>query len=147
MNPEIDAKLVADFPLLYKDRHASITLTSMCYGFDCGDGWASIIRDLSSQLEAEIKGLPVHEQRLCRAAQVKKQFGKLRFYMAASTRFMERLISRAEAQSGNTCELCGDTGRLRHSHRTHELKTLCRKCATEQHGYKIVTVKGKPNAS
>ena len=55
MKKELDDKLVGEFPLLYKDRNASMQVTAMCWGFACGDGWFDIIWDLSSKLEPVIK--------------------------------------------------------------------------------------------
>ena len=55
MKKELDEKLVAAFPLLYKDRHESMQETAMCWGFACGDGWFDIIWDLSSKLEPLIE--------------------------------------------------------------------------------------------
>lgn len=50
MREELDAKLVADYPELYRDRYAPMTETAMCWGFDCGDGWYHIIDTLSTAL-------------------------------------------------------------------------------------------------
>ena len=55
MKKELDKQLCEDFPLLYGDRNASMQQTCMYWGFDCGNGWHKIIRDLSSKLEPLIK--------------------------------------------------------------------------------------------
>jgi hypothetical protein len=57
MNEELDKKLVENFPLLYRDRYASMQSTCMCWGFACSDGWFDIIWDLSSKLEPIIQGV------------------------------------------------------------------------------------------
>lgn len=47
MREELDNKLVEKYPLLYRDRHAPINQTAMCWGFSHGDGWYNIIDNLS----------------------------------------------------------------------------------------------------
>jgi len=55
MDQELDEALCRDFPLLYKDRHASMRTTCMCWGFDIGNGWEPLVRELSSKLEVLIQ--------------------------------------------------------------------------------------------
>ena len=38
MKKELDEALVAKYPKIFKYRHAPMTHTAMCWGFDCGDG-------------------------------------------------------------------------------------------------------------
>lgn len=115
MSPELDQKLVKAFPLLYRDRNASMRTTNMCWGFDCGDGWFDIIWDLSAKLEREIKswiavtGFNDHPA----ASQVKEKYGSLRFYMTHETERIAKLIEAAEKRSETTCETCGKPGKIR----------------------------------
>jgi hypothetical protein len=53
MREELDAKLVADYPELYRNRFAPMNQTCMCWGFSCGDGWYQIIDSLSYALTAQ----------------------------------------------------------------------------------------------
>lgn len=57
MDMKLDESLCRKFPLLYADRNASMNSTSMCWGFDVGDGWYKIIHDLSAKLESMIVAL------------------------------------------------------------------------------------------
>jgi hypothetical protein len=50
MREELDAKLVAAYPELYRDRNGDMKETLMCWGFSCGDGWYQIIDTLSYAL-------------------------------------------------------------------------------------------------
>ena len=50
MRKELDEKLCADYPEMFRDRHGDVTTTAMCWGFDCGDGWYNIIDALCSQI-------------------------------------------------------------------------------------------------
>ena len=42
MRKELDEKLCEKYPLIFKNRHADMTETAMCWGFECGDGWFNI---------------------------------------------------------------------------------------------------------
>ncbi len=112
MKQELDDALCRDFPLLYRDRHASARTTCMCWGFP-GDGWEPLIRRLSEKIEAAIAALPEDEREHCRAAQVKEKFGTLRFYMTTHNDEIEAWIDEAEDESARTCEECGEPGKLR----------------------------------
>lgn len=113
MRQELDEGLVRDFPNLFTDRNAPMNATCMCWGFECGDGWEPIVRDLSAGLEALILELPESERGDYRAMQVKEKFGGLRFYMTMSTDEMQALIDDAERKSYETCEACGQPGCVR----------------------------------
>jgi hypothetical protein len=112
MRKDLDESLCRDFPNLYADRHASMSTTCMCWGFP-GDGWESLIRNLSEKLEALILQTPETTRHHYRASQCKEKFGTLRYYMAASTDEMEQAIEEAEEESARTCETCGAPGELR----------------------------------
>jgi hypothetical protein len=70
MNEELDAKLVANYPELYRDRHGNMKETLMCWGFSCGDGWYQIIDTLSWMLSAE------HRRAKDRLEYYRNNFGK-----------------------------------------------------------------------
>jgi len=131
MNKELDERLVRDFPFLYVDRHAPMSRTCLCWGFDVGDGWYKITKKLSQKLDKMIAKLAwLHPEyvlngTLPRASQVKEKFGTLRFYMDSSTEEMEDLIEEAQLESARTCEVCGQPGKT-HSIRGW-LSTVCPK--------------------
>lgn len=110
MKPEYDKYLCENFPLLYRDRHADMRTTCMCWGFCCGDGWFKLIRDLSAKLEPMIAALPEPSRSACRASQVKEKFGGLRFYLTTGTAEMHNAISEAQQKSYEICETCGQPG-------------------------------------
>lgn len=126
MRQELDDKLVSSFPLLYADRKASMSVTCMCWGFECGDGWFDVLWKLSSELEPLIvewiEQHPEDADAHPRASQVKEKFGTLRFYMTHETEAMSKWIDLAEQQTCSTCEVCGQAGTVRG---THWLTTLC----------------------
>jgi hypothetical protein len=54
MKPELDKTLCERYPLIFKDRHADMTTTAMCWGFDCRDGWFNILDQLCRQIQHHI---------------------------------------------------------------------------------------------
>jgi hypothetical protein len=43
MKEELDSLLVKKYPKIFRDRHAPMNVTAMCWGFDHDDGWFDII--------------------------------------------------------------------------------------------------------
>jgi hypothetical protein len=54
MKRELDEALVAKYPKIFKYRHAPMTHTAMCWGFECGDGWYNIIDALCSNIQHHV---------------------------------------------------------------------------------------------
>lgn len=71
MKKELDDALCRDFPILYADRHGNPAQTSMYWGFCVGDGWESLIRDLSAKLEKLIEQM---SDVVCKCGHDKEQF-------------------------------------------------------------------------
>lgn len=126
MKQELDDALVRDFPNLYRRRNLSARETCMCWGFDVGDGWEPLVRELSAKLEAIILTLPEAERESYAAEQVKEKFGGLRFYLTSGTDEMYAAIEEAEANSYKTCESCGELGCTR---RGSWIRVRCDKCS------------------
>lgn len=126
MRKELDDELCFNFPLLFIDRNASMRVTNMCWGFP-GDGWYNLIREAAEKLEPLIKAYAIEfpNKPVPRASQVKEKFGTLRFYLSHGTDEMRKIIEDAEIKSANTCEDCGEYGKLR---KGSWLLTLCDKC-------------------
>ena len=115
MKEIFEKQLFDDFPLLY-DKNADIRTSCMGFGFECGDGWYELIRELSSKLYPLIQKFkeqyPDEFDCYPRASQVKEKFGSLRFYMDISTDEMCNLISEYEGRSEMICEVCGKPGSI-----------------------------------
>ena len=102
MNAENTRKLYEKYPRLYAQHKLGPEQSNMCFGFECGDGWHSIIDALSQVISA----LDLDAE----AYQVKEKFGGLRFY--CDNDGMPRMVGAilmAEAMSDRTCEVCGTT--------------------------------------
>ena len=116
MNAHYDKYLTKRYPRLYKMRHANMQETCMCWGFDCGDGWFSIINALSFALE----NLCDYYNIDITVAQVKEKYGTLRFYWSGEFpennkrtdwkrgyKLADELVDLAEISTYHTCEICG----------------------------------------
>lgn len=121
MNAENTQYLVEHFPNLYADCGRSPKESCMAFGFECGDGWFELLKELSERLEPEAGAV---------AAQVKEKFGTLRFYLrGGATDAAWGAIDEAEAKSGETCESCGKPGSLRGK---SWVQTLCDGCSEKK---------------
>jgi hypothetical protein len=92
MRKELEARLKADFPALFR-------LGCTC---DIGDGWEPLFRRLCVDLQ-------IHKQ--LAFSQLKEKWGALRVYTTGGAGVRERLAE-AESESLGTCEKCGEDGRL-----------------------------------
>jgi len=123
MKTELEEKLFNDFPLLF-DKDANIRSSAMGFGFECGDGWYELIRELCEKLYPLVqKIVPDEYGYSCRASQVKEKYGTLRFYMDACTDEMCDLIDEYEDRSSRTCEVCGKPAKIDNS--TGWVSTTC----------------------
>jgi hypothetical protein len=55
MKKELDEKLCAKYPLIFRDRNAPMTHTAMCWGICTGDGWYNIIDTLCGLLTSKYR--------------------------------------------------------------------------------------------
>jgi len=107
MRQALDDLLCQRSPGIFIDRHADSTVTGMCWGFCCDDGWFQLIDSLCAAISVcERVGTspPVV------ARQVKEKFGRLRFCFRGGDDEIRRLVCLAEDLSETTCETCGRSG-------------------------------------
>lgn len=71
MKKELEEKLRADFPKLYRDLYGSPQVTCMAFGIETSDGWYDLIYDLSHKINIEINKLPESERNDYYFAQIK----------------------------------------------------------------------------
>jgi len=149
MKKELDEKLVAKYPLIFKNRFGDMKETLMCWGFECGDGWYQILDSLCGQIQNHIdwshknqkfdlKWNAEHpdEQRKVRepvpqviAVQVKEKFGGLRFYYDGGDEQIYGMVRMAESWADHSCEECGAPGERRSG---GWIRTLCDKHEAER---------------
>ncbi len=141
MKDELDKLLCEKYPKIFRDRHAPMTQTCMCWGFDHGDGWFNIIDKLCGNIQHHINWAEEQREREVQrgiagesgmprtphvpqvvATQVKEKFGSLRFYYEGGDDYISGLVSMAESMSEVTCEVCGTPGIARGG---GWIRTLC----------------------
>lgn len=114
MKLELQNKLFAKYPKIFRQKDESMQVTCMCWGIECGDGWYDLLDELCSKIQAYVdkKGIPQVE-----ATQVKEKFATLRFYTGGvdgeSWDDIQDIIEEAEIKSAHTCDVCGKMGNLR----------------------------------
>ena len=54
MKQELDELLCKRYPKIFRDRRASMQVTAMCWGFDCGDGWFDILNQSCRLIQCHI---------------------------------------------------------------------------------------------
>jgi len=121
MKRELDELLCERYPKIFRDRHAPMAETAMCWGFECGDGWFNIIDQLCSNIQHHIDWKQEQKEKYERgegcsqviAMQVKEKFGTLRFYTSGGDDTIYGMIRMAESMSAVTCETCGSPGQIR----------------------------------
>ena len=77
MKIELDNKLVNKYPVIFKDRHALMQNTCMCWGFEHDVGWYDLLDELCANIQQIMDKYNIDVT----AAQVKEKFGGLRFYV------------------------------------------------------------------
>ncbi len=105
MNLELTEKLYSAFPRLYRGHHKPPSESSMCWGFQCGDGWYQVLYNLSQELSDY---QAAHPDLDIEATQVKSKFGILRVHLNYRDVTIEQMIEHAQHQASVTCELSGD---------------------------------------
>jgi hypothetical protein len=78
MHKDFEAKLVNDFPTIFKFYGGDPKDTCMAWGMSCGDGWFDLIYDMCDRVDQLCKTHPKDIEVV--ADQVKEKFGGLRFY-------------------------------------------------------------------
>lgn len=109
MNNELTEKLYAEFPYLYRGRSKPPDESSMCWGFECGDGWFELIRELSLALTNHLAKDPTLDLEVM---QVKAKFGSLRYSVDGGNALTETIIGNFRERASHVCELTGREGIL-----------------------------------
>ena len=121
MRQELDKMLCEKYPKMMVNRHKDMQETTMCWGFECGDGWYNILNQLMSQIQHHIDWKQAGKEKFNQGDgcvqvtldQVKEKFGTLRFYYTGGDDAIRGMVHLAEAMSSVTCETCGNAGKFR----------------------------------
>ena len=109
MKKELDEYMCKVYPKMMVNRNLHMTETCMCWGFECGDGWFTLLDQLMGNIQHHLDwknkdGEVVPQVTL---DQVKEKFGTLRFYYTGGDDYIRGMVTMAESMSGVTCEGCG----------------------------------------
>jgi len=127
MDKKLQDKLYKKYSKLFNQRKLPMAQTCMCWGFECGDGWYSLIDTLCGLLQWDIDH---NKHKQIEVVQVKEKYGTLRFYTDIQDDKQSGMITFAEYLSGTICEKCGSNlgvGQTKGSW----IYTRCKKCMRE----------------
>lgn len=93
------------------------------FGVECGSGWNKLIMPLFEYIEQYNKDKDDDHKIV--VLQCKEKFGGLRFYTNFTDKTLGEMIDKAEDESYEICEWCGEKGKLRDD---GWMITLCDKC-------------------
>lgn len=137
MRDELDKQLCEKYPKMMADRHAPMTETCMCWGFECGDGWFDILDHLMGNIQHHIDWKNREKEIVPQVVleQVKEKFGTLRFYYRGGDDYIHGMVAMAESMSGIMCEVCGAPGQREGG---GWIKTLCETHREEREQRKLL---------
>lgn len=138
MNKNLEAKLVAQFPIMFSEYGGDKRQTCMAWGCECGDGWFPLLWALCVQIEGYYKSLEFTGAETPPPVvftQIKEKFGTLNVYYSGGDSRVRDFISFAETMSMFTCEQCGSTTGV-HRRKHGWINHACYKCV-EKNGEDI----------
>lgn len=120
----MDLKIEKQWLKKYKwMRSKGVKHDLMCFGCECGIGWAKILDNLFDKIDRYLKNHPKdyiasykwvdkngktqYNKEYWHLTQVKEKFGTLRVYTAWVIPQIDKWINKAERQTEYTCEQCG----------------------------------------
>ena len=109
MNTKLDEQLVLKYPKIFKDRHADMKSTCMCWGFECGDGWYMLLNLLCRDIQEHIDNIERNnelskEHNEAKIAAKAGDFTKLEAYWSNSSKeFIEK--QKHLARKGELCKI------------------------------------------
>lgn len=120
MRKELEEKIARRWPSWF-DMNGDIRHTLMPFGFQCGGGWFDLLWRLCERLEPLVAEFERKTGERFEVIEVKQKFGGLRFYTShwpnlgrtPAPEAIHKCIEDARAESCDTCELCGQPGRMR----------------------------------
>ena len=131
MKAELQQKLYEKYPNIFRQKDLDKTVTAMCWGISCGDGWYDLIDTLCENIQNRIvnanRGKPEEEHLVCEAVQVKEKFGGLCFYTYGGDEYIDGLVSMAESMSYHICTECSKPSERQDNNRGW-IYTLCENC-------------------
>ena len=123
MNKEHTQYLYDTYPKLFRQKDSDMTVTCMCWGFECGDGWFWLIDRLCESIQSYID---CNHKEQVEVVQVKEKYGTLSLNISGSGDYVYGMIELAESMSASICEACGSTDGVTQTEGW--IKTRCKEC-------------------
>ncbi len=101
MKDELENKIIADFPSLFRDCDKTEYESCMAWGCEIGDGWYNLLYKLCEDLMKT----PGAEN--LKFDQIKEKFGMLRVYYSGGGSEAGDLVDNAEIEADKVCSYCG----------------------------------------
>ena len=83
MKAELQQQLYENYPSIFRQKDLDKTVTAMCWGISCGDGWYDLIDTLCENIQNRIMNVnrnkPEEEHLVCEAVQVKRKIWRALF--------------------------------------------------------------------
>ena len=131
MKSELQQRLYEKYPDIFRQKDLDKTVTAMCWGISCGDGWYDLIDTLCENIQNRMMNVnrnkPKKEHLICEAVQVKEKFGGLCFYTYGGDEYIDGLVSMAESMSYHICTECSKPSEKQDNNRGW-IYTLCESC-------------------
>jgi hypothetical protein len=105
MQEQLDALLCTRYPAIFTTGGSA---GQHLFGFECGDGWFTLIDGACELIQRHIETDGVQP---LRALQVKQKFGGLRFYYRYGSDYAAAVVDLTESLSPHVCEVCGAVGK------------------------------------
>lgn len=129
MNNITQNQIIDKFPKLFKQTKLPMTETAMCFGLECGNGWAELINDTCTKLQTQIDAKIIPQIEF---TQVKEKYGTLRIYFTPYDEKVNTIIDKAEKYTSKICEICGTTENVS-MNSNGWISTLCDKCRKKKY--------------
>jgi len=110
MRKELEGKLVRRWPSWF-DMNGDPRHTLMSFGFQHRDGWFGLLWRLCERLEPLVAECERETGERFEVIEVKQKLGGLRFHTSHRTKAIRKCIEAAQAESFDTCEICGLVGK------------------------------------
>lgn len=130
MKQELQNKLFATYPKIFRQKDLKMSETCMCWGIETPDSWYNVLNILCFQIQTYCDSHPYVKQ--VEAFQVKEKFGYLRFYTNYEDEAISRYIEQAEEATTKICADCG--GDIEVKPTSGWIVYLCEFCRRRQNG-------------
>ncbi len=114
MNPTLTNYLLKRYQEMYS-LYYTVTkpFHAIKFGFECGDGWFYILRNLSEKIYLYLIRKGKKHLDYFKVTQVKEKYGSLRYYYFGGDEQISKWVNEAEKASETICEQCGSKGKTR----------------------------------